>query len=242
MLASSSSDDDNDGNASPSSAMSQLNDRTLTIEKHKIRDTLSLPSLSETSWGSIVQNGFMQLSHHHRQLLRHIARYSTASKCTLYCIVGDKDVHRKQVKYFTVVVCTPLTLLQDIENGTVEVYKVLYLRTLTITVDTFLCCELARFVNEHPTPIVSYPGCPRFYALLAERRVSMAERRNSGCAQRVIPARPRRGLRGIRGVPVGGGHRISQGDPRGARRPSILPGARARARRKTNQAACHARR
>ena len=154
MLASSSSDDDNDGNASPSSAMSQLNDQTLTIEKHKIRDALSPPSLSETSWASIVQNGFMQLSHHHRQLLRHIARYSTASKCTLYCIVGDKDVHRKQVKYFTAVVCTPLTLLQDIENGTVEVYKVLYPRTLTITVDSFLCCELARFVDEHPTPIV----------------------------------------------------------------------------------------
>ena len=80
----------------------------------------------------------------------------TVLRANAHCValLVIKDVHRKQVKYFTAVVCTPLTLLQDIENGTVEVYKVLYLRTLTITVDTFLCCELARFVNEHPTPIV----------------------------------------------------------------------------------------
>ena len=108
-------------------------------------------SLSETSWISIFRHGFMQMTREHRQLLRHIVRYSTASKCTLYCIVGDKDVYLKHTKYFTAVVCTPLTLLQDIVNGTIEVYNVLCPRTLTITVDSFLC---PRFLDEHPTPIV----------------------------------------------------------------------------------------
>ena len=55
----------------------------------------------------------------------HIARYSTASKCTLYCIVGDEDVYLKHTKYITTIVCTPLTLLHDVENGMVEVLEVL---------------------------------------------------------------------------------------------------------------------
>ena len=95
LLASSSSDDDNDVRVNYLSTLLQLDDGSLTIERHKIRDALSVPTLSETSWISIFQRGFMQLPREHRQLLRHIARYSTASKCTLYCIVGDKDVHLK---------------------------------------------------------------------------------------------------------------------------------------------------
>ena len=148
LLASSSSDDDTDGGVNHLSTSLQLDDESLTIEWHKIRDALSAPSLSETSWISIFRHGFMQLPREQRQLLRHIARYSTAGKCTLYCIVDDKDVYLQRTKYITAIACTPLTLLHDIENGAVKVREVLSPDTTTITVHRFLCRELIRFLDE----------------------------------------------------------------------------------------------
>ena len=148
LLASSSSDDDNDVRVNHLSTLLQLDDESLTIERHKIRDALSVPTLSETSWISIFQRGFMQLPREHRQLLRHIARYSTASKCTLYCTVGDKDVHLKYTKYITAIVCTPLTLLHDVENGMIELLEVLIPNTAAIPVIRFLSRELVRFLDD----------------------------------------------------------------------------------------------
>ena len=148
LLASSSSDDDDEVRVNYLSTLLQLDDGSLTIERHKIRNALSVPTLSATSWISIFQRGFMQLPREHRQLLRHIARYSTARKCTLYCIVGDKDVYLKYTKYITAIVCTPLTLLHDIENGMIELLEVLIPNTAAIPVIRFLGRELVRFLDD----------------------------------------------------------------------------------------------
>lgn len=148
LLESSDSDDYIDGGAIQLSTSMQLDDESLTIERHKIRNALSVPSLTETSWISIFRYGFMQQPREHRQLLRHIARNSTVGKCSLYCIVNDKDVYLKRTEYITAIVCTPLTLLHDIENGAVKVLEVLYPDTTKITVHKFLCRELTRFLDD----------------------------------------------------------------------------------------------
>ena len=138
-----------DGDTSTPSTACELDAETLVLETLKIRDIVGIQSLCEAAWTSIFHRGIECFTRDQRNVMKHIARYSSARECTVSCIVGDKDISRCEEVYVTAIACTPLMLLRDIENNSTEVYEGLY-PTTVMSVDAFLDNELQRYVRECP--------------------------------------------------------------------------------------------